>query len=76
MLDLLGFLWDTQETGENSIAPSILLDDATLGSLESFQKPNLFVLSLDFQLELLRNIASGLAALHEVGIVYGDLKIS
>ena len=28
VVDLLGFLWDTQESGESSIAPSLIMEDA------------------------------------------------
>ena len=76
VVDLLEIFWDTQETGEKSISPSIILEDAPLGSLEAFQKPEFLMLALDMKMEILMDIASGLAALHCVGIVHGDLTTS
>ncbi|MCJ1427883.1 hypothetical protein MMC29_005789 [Sticta canariensis] len=74
IVDLLGFLWDTQETGEKSIAPSLILEDALLGPLEAFQKPDFLTLSLDMKMEIVLDIAKGLDVLHDSGIVHGDLK--
>lgn len=74
IVDLLGFLWDTQESGENSIAPSIIMEDALLGSLEAFQKPDFLTLALDRKMEIILDIAKGLDVLHDSGIVHGDLK--
>ena len=74
IVDLLGFLWDTQESGERLIAPSLILEDALLGSLEAFQKPDFLTLSLDMKMEIVLDIAKGLDVLHDSGIVHGDLK--
>ncbi len=74
VVDILGFIWDTQVTGGNSIAPSLILEVAHLGSLGSFQKPDFLMLSVDMKLEIVQDFANGLAALHDAGIVHGDLK--
>lgn len=74
IVDLLGFLWDTQESGEKLIAPSLILEDALLGSLEAFQKPDFLTLSLDMKMEIVLDIAKGLYVLHDSGIVHGDMK--
>lgn len=74
VVDLLGFLWDTQESSEKSIAPSLVMEDALLGSLDSFQKPDFLTLSIDMKMEIVRDIAKGLDVLHDSGIVHGDLK--
>lgn len=74
VVDLLGYVWDTQLTGGKLIAPAIILEDADLGSLDAFQKPYFFSLTLITKLEIVRDIGAGLVALHDADIVHGDVK--
>lgn len=74
VVDLLGVFWDTQESSEKSIAPSLLMEDALLGSLEAFQQPDFLALAIDLKMEIVLDIARGLDMLHDSGIVHGDLN--
>ncbi|MCJ1467876.1 hypothetical protein MMC07_006501 [Pseudocyphellaria aurata] len=52
------------------------MEDALLGSLEAFQKPDLLTLSIDMKTDLVLDIAKGLDVLHDSGIAHGDLSPS
>ncbi|RPB08088.1 ankyrin [Morchella conica CCBAS932] len=56
--------------------PTILLEYAEHGSLDSFHRTKHYkTLSLGIRAKICRDVAEGLHALHESGIVHGDVKL-
>jgi serine/threonine protein kinase len=70
---LLQIRWDTQFGSGGKLAyPSLILEDADLGSLADFQDSA--QLSSDAKKSICLDIARALQALHSHGIVHGDIK--
>lgn len=79
---LLGITWHEEgssESGQHTITPALILElaaciDGKPLTLEKYVLVNPDNLNLDTKTRLLAEIASGLAALHALGVVHGDVK--
>jgi serine/threonine protein kinase len=63
------------DAGDNEILPALVLEFAEFGSVKSYQEYGYGRLVED-KLDILLDAASGLQALHEAGIIHGDLNAS
>lgn len=70
-----GVGWDFEDAEARIPRPLLLEELAPQSSLDNFWKKWHFVsLSFRSKLDLCRNVAEGLMALHECGVVHGDVK--
>lgn len=79
---LLGITWHEEgdpDSGQHAITPALIVELAACINgkpltLEKYILANPEDLNLDTKTRLLAEIASGLAALHALGVVHGDVK--
>ncbi|KAL2826473.1 hypothetical protein BDW59DRAFT_145225 [Aspergillus cavernicola] len=72
IISLIAFEWTFWPGDEPSISPVICLERSELGDLATFQRKH--QLSYSVKRQLFRDAANGLVALHDSGIVHGDVK--
>jgi serine/threonine protein kinase len=73
IIQLLGVSWQSVDVKEDLILPVLVLEAAEYGSLASLLNSGNAV-TLNEELLIALDIATGLAALHEHGIIHGDVK--
>ena len=75
IVDLKGIAWDFEDEERRKPCPLLLEERALEGSLEQFWKArNLTRMPFKLKVALCSDIANGLSALHNCGIVHGDVK--
>ncbi|KAH6871023.1 hypothetical protein B0T10DRAFT_611342 [Thelonectria olida] len=75
IVSAFGFSWDKDEDEFGRRWPVLIMEGADCGSLDEFiQLADAAWWTLDLALSISADIASGLEALHQCGIVHGDLK--
>jgi serine/threonine protein kinase len=75
IVGLKGIAWDFEDEERRNPCPLLLEERASEGSLEQFWKVrNLTRMPFKLKVALCSDIASGLLALHNCGIVHGDVK--
>lgn len=67
--------YDAGEAGESVIVPSLVIEYAEFGSLKAYQE-NGYLTTTEERLNACEDIARGLQALHQLGIIHGDVKTS
>ncbi|KAL4783729.1 hypothetical protein BJX76DRAFT_357750 [Aspergillus varians] len=72
IVSLLDFEWLFWPGEEPSISPVLCLESSEIGDLANFQRAN--PLHYDAKRKIFLDAAKGLAALHDSGIVHGDIK--
>ena len=76
IIDFLAVIYhDSGGPGHPNIIPALVIEYAEFGSLASFQA-NSYGRTFDDKIDIAIDAAKGLEALHEVGIVHGDIKSS
>jgi serine/threonine protein kinase len=73
IIDILGTGWSRLSSVHNHLFPALFLEFATHGTLEQYLSDNSTVPA--DRMRLARDVGEGLNALHESGIVHGDLKL-
>lgn len=73
IVDLVAFMWEKEVDEFGRRWPILVLRDASCGTLEDFFQ--LGPVSSDVSFGLAKDIARGLDALHNCGVVHGDLKL-
>ncbi|KAM5345132.1 hypothetical protein ACJ41O_010994 [Fusarium nematophilum] len=72
ILSLQGIGWESDPLDESMLWPIMVVEWAKYGSLLDFVRTN--PLSLATKTSLFADVACGLSALHECGVVHGDIK--
>ncbi|KAJ5281640.1 hypothetical protein N7478_007012 [Penicillium angulare] len=72
IISLISFEWMFWPGEEPSLSPQLCLERSDLGDLASFQSAN--SLSYHEKRNIFLDIAHGLVALHDSGVVHGDIK--
>ncbi|KAI9706668.1 MAG: hypothetical protein M1836_003677 [Candelina mexicana] len=75
IVKLLQVSWEADPFIQNLKWPVLITELADLGTLQDFLE-NFKPLGWDLRISLTRDIVGGLAALHDNGVVHGDLKLS
>ncbi|KAH8674642.1 hypothetical protein BGZ60DRAFT_373143 [Tricladium varicosporioides] len=76
IIDFLAVVYyDAGEVGNSNILPALVIEYAELGSVKSYQE-NGYGCSVDDKIDIVTDAARGIQALHESGIIHGDLKTS
>ena len=70
--NLVGYGWDIQG---QTLDPFVVIDYATMGSSRSYLQEHRGRMPFSNKLIFIGDVAAGLMALHDCGIVYGDLKL-
>jgi serine/threonine protein kinase len=73
VVDLLGVSWGVSNGPDEQVMPVFVLERAELGDLASFTRQTP-AMSLAEQLVLAMHVALGLQAVHDVGVIHGDIK--
>src|ERR1043166_3309704 len=66
---------DAGDVDYPTILPALVTEFAELGSVRSYQD-NGHLIAIDSKIDVLLDVARGLQALHQCGIVHGDVKTS
>ncbi|KAJ5756002.1 hypothetical protein N7533_005545 [Penicillium manginii] len=72
IVSLISFEWMFWPGEEPSLSPQLCLERSELGDLASFQRAH--SLPYQWKRKIFLDIAHGLAALHDSGVVHGDIK--
>lgn len=76
IVDLLAVTYyDAGDANASIIIPALVLEYADLGSVHTYQEQG-YGRSVEDKVDILLDTASGLQALHDAGIIHGDLKAS
>lgn len=76
IIDLLGMIYhDAGDIDTPNILPALVLEFAELGSVKDYQL-NGYGTSYADKLDIIRDAARGIEALHSCGIIHGDVKPS
>ncbi|KAK0721814.1 hypothetical protein B0T26DRAFT_749293 [Lasiosphaeria miniovina] len=74
IVNLREIFWDTHADLADTVAPSLILEYANLGSLSDHQDPDRLCLHAGAKNKICENVALGLSFLHMSGIIHGDVK--
>ena len=74
IVKLLRVSWEADAFIRDLKWPVLITELADMGTLQDFME-NFKPLDWDLRISLMRDITSGLAALHDNGVVHGDLKL-
>ncbi|KUL83473.1 hypothetical protein ZTR_10797 [Talaromyces verruculosus] len=71
---LIGCCWRTIDISTKFVVPNLLLEGTDLGDLADFYQRKYHTIPMRRRLGLSIDVASGIEALHSVGILHGDIK--
>ncbi|KAL3703449.1 hypothetical protein TMatcc_010638, partial [Talaromyces marneffei ATCC 18224] len=74
IVSLIGCCWRTIDIHTKLVVPNLLLEGADLGDLEDFYRRSYSTITMRRRLGLSIDVASGVEALHSVGILHDDIK--